>query len=103
MKYTIKYFINKFEAITEKDWCVGELTNYKGQHCVLGHLGLNDYGESDPNKWADEPRNLYEILRARGVSIISINDGNAIHGGNTPKQRILNALYAKLREGAAIK
>ena len=37
MKYTIDYFINKFEAIPEDEFCVGHFKSEDGRRCFLGH------------------------------------------------------------------
>lgn len=102
-KYTKEYFIEKFEAIPDELWIEIELSDDENPncHCVLGHCGV-----SDLDYLTDEANGLIKILEPvhtqinKGNSndvwdrVTDINDG--IFGcrifGNTPKQRILNAL-----------
>jgi hypothetical protein len=85
------YFIAKFEAIPETDWCVGALSKAeekdgkptgKTLHCALGHCAL------------EEKPVLTSLLEPLGaLSPTYINDN--WHTGYrqlTPKQRILAAL-----------
>lgn len=88
-KYSIAWFINYFEKIPAKEWCVNEMGNEKGQCCALGHaqkVGAN--------------RALMDLL-GTGVTS-SINDNECVSFINpalkpalklkTPKGRILKAL-----------
>lgn len=104
MSFSIKYFISKFEAIPEDKWCVGDY--YKeGSACALGHLGKRSKRSDGTSRFDPtcESLALQSILGSQEAH--KINDG--LNGfaslGTTPKQRILNALYSKLREGMAIK
>ena len=100
MRYTVDYFIKKFEAIPYDQWTTGLYVRGK-RKCALGHCGVN-FGFSliHENKEASA---LREILIA---AVPAINDGtrltaNATHRdfrklGDNPKDRILTALlYAK--------
>lgn len=99
-KYSIKYFINKFEAIPEDKWCVFSRYDGWGRMCALGHT-CEDRGR----RFTKESDDLASIFGSR-LEVARINNGTAPQSkflGDTPKQRVLNALYTKLREGAAIK
>lgn len=98
MHYTVDYFIAKFEAIPEEQWCMLNLENTCGQKCALGHLG-----NASPSALNAESVALVEILRpfhkgtlCQDSDIVThINDfdfGYWAALGETPKQRILAAL-----------
>lgn len=98
-QYTIKWFIRKFEAIPEVKWCIESYSGPDGQHCALGHSGML----GGNRKASNEAHALVGLLGS--LQVHKINDGTEGYAslGSTPKQRILNALYAKLREGCALK
>lgn len=78
-KYDVDYFIQKFEAIPEENWCVGEYHGDNDTHCALGHCD------------DDIDRQPLRQLFANGCA--KINDGhNLRYQQSTPKQRILAAL-----------
>lgn len=89
MNYNCDYFIRKFEAIPDELWLIGNYTDWynKDRHCALGHCG-RDLGihneESDTLVW---------LFKEEIVSFV--NDGREEYKkyGETPKQRILAALY----------
>lgn len=83
-----QYFINKFEAIPEDQWCVDEYENQDGCKCAYGHCGVN-IGNT-----TDEGFALHEIIHSGlRVFVDMVNDGSAIgYNQATPKQRILAAL-----------
>lgn len=93
-QYTPKYFIKKFEAIPEEKWCVGLIDGDDGAHCTLGHLLPN---------W-DEIEGLQKVLRPE-TSAAKLNNGEQGMDkyGKTPRHRVLNFLYAKLRTAASLK
>jgi len=81
--YTVEYFIQKFEAIEEKEWTIGKF--YDGitnTHCVIGHCN------------SAEREAIYDIFGKHSTSTpVIINDGyNTNYQQSTPKQRILAAL-----------
>ncbi len=94
-KYNARYFIDKFAAIPEGMWCVGTYRTVDARRCALGHCG---YVGTD----TAETSSLKDLLQAKssGVYVGRINDGafsldNAIdleQLGDTPRERILNAL-----------
>lgn len=86
MKYTVDYFIKKFNAIPAKEWCTGKFNNSLGQKCVLGHCGLTDY-----RQFSHESTALYDIFSKGGLLTIEVND-RKYKGLKTPKGRILRAL-----------
>jgi hypothetical protein len=89
-EFTVDYFIAKFEAIPEEEWCV-EHYSYSGAHCAMGHCGARE-GE----KFPDEAMALSTIFMNAGMSVANINDigfsRDARYTEITPKQRILAAL-----------
>ena len=90
MKYDVDYFINKFEAIPEEQWCTGAFSlcdeNENTQHCALGHCG---YGVGTKTVEGEALISLFEP-----ELLPMINDDRSIeYSQSTPKQRILAALY----------
>ena len=107
MKYTAKYFYAKFEAIPEEKWRTSQCNDGFGRHCALGHLGVSALDDIDQNSISEESRALVDMF-GRGTllnaRIAEINDGGiSPEEATSPRQRILNALRAKMLEGAAIK
>lgn len=113
-KYTVDYFINKFEAIPEFEYNVGELRNdyNSDQKCALGHCNATN------NKLGIEASMLNKLFDVLHISekpsceklwnfeltnrdgdflsgkVACINDGECNeYLQETPKQRILAALY----------
>jgi hypothetical protein len=87
MKYTKEYFIEKFDPIPEEMWTTGKFYDKKtGACCAMGHCGSRRGGDSE------------EAIALRDIipNIARINDGHLdyVWSGETPKQRILNALRA---------
>lgn len=93
-KYTVDYFINKFSAIPECRWAVGEYSNRLTRNkCALGHCGVTEPRLHTLE--ADELQDLFD--RTICMHPIAVNDGSdkcaSVYClGRTPKQRILNAL-----------
>lgn len=79
--YDIDYFIAKFEAIPEENWCRAHYTDYAGRHCAIGHCGGRIGHETE------ESKALSSIFGAR-VLVTYVNDNSGAH----PKEAILNAL-----------
>lgn len=103
-KYDAKYFIAKFEKIPEEKWCRGTFSNiFNGilQHCALGHCGLSkSYFSHYRAKGEEKGRALIKLFHKNGLEVSYINDGIkntycsdiAKDLGDTPKERIVNAL-----------
>ena len=87
-KYTVDYFIRKFEAIPAKEWCRGRYTDSSGRHCVLGHLGVTR------GHHTDEYRGLRELFT--DGCIVLISDDPSGH----PRDNILRALRALKKKAA---
>ncbi len=86
-----EYFINKFEAIPEDQWCTGDFEDTEGRHCAAGHCG-SVYGNVGA-----EATVLYNLISALSienpVNIVLVNDGaDGRYMQPTPKQRVLAAL-----------
>lgn len=91
MTFTADYFIEKFTAISEEDWCVGLYTDQTGSHCALGHCGVrNEYGNTEGTT---EGTALWQLFQDAKLSVSDVNDGWSRHFKQpTPKQRIIAAL-----------
>lgn len=95
-RYTKAYYLKTLGAIPASKWCVSMFTNDKGQHCVLGHLGMDMDVELNPPvaeglmKLFDKD-NLWE-----GWSrIININNSSSTnYPQRGPKARVMAALRA---------
>jgi hypothetical protein len=82
-KYSVNYYIKKFEATPESKWCVGAYTDKLGRHCALGHCGKTF--------WNDRGGTLTDMfLNTIGRTPVTINDSAY---GDTPQERILIQLY----------
>lgn len=96
-KYTIDYFISKFESIPEDKWTTGIYQDEEDRFCVLGHCGFrstiddSNYFCTEINEEGDA---LIKLMSPFFPSPPLINDGQGdyINLGKTPKARILNAL-----------
>lgn len=88
-EFTVDYFIKKFEAIPDELWSVG---NYEsgGKCCALGHCGER------LGTRVHESVALARMFDPLAWPVSHINDGLfgtiVTRYGNTPKERILNAL-----------
>ncbi len=83
--YDVDYFIRKFEAIPEEQWCTRQYTDDEGRHCALGWCrGFDgEYG------YAEE----VALERIAPFFVPDVNDGNDVrYQQPTPKQRVLAAL-----------
>ena len=83
------YFIQKFTAIPEEWWIVGEIRDECGRCCAFGHCGeLND----DNTPLTAESTALVELLQPLG-RVADINDNSPrVYSEPTPRARILAAL-----------
>lgn len=103
-RYTVDYFIKKFEAIPDANWIVDTYYDWKTEACcVLGHCGVRLIGQT--LKKSEEADVLWKIFRDVGLHPTNVNDcyGQIVKDGviinvpprvifNTPKARILAAL-----------
>jgi len=98
---TAEEYYNFFEAIPEKKWCTGRFQiepvglEPVGQRCAIGHL---TDGKGDG--YGNHPfRDFLSFLdKGNSQNAASINNGSnklAKMLGDTPKERILNALLLK--------
>jgi hypothetical protein len=93
-KYTAEYFYNKFLSIPDEKWCVGVLTDELGRHCAIGHCQDR---RIPPVRASKKQIALMEILHGKASLV---NDGDDKYFtdifpsqlGDTPKERILNAI-----------
>ena len=99
--FDVDYFIKKFEAIPEENWCIGSYVLGELQ-CVLGHCGYRNWLPTE------EGQALILIFFGpeRIGSISGVNDGTLsevrVYGidvpipipRTTPKHRILHVLRA---------
>jgi hypothetical protein len=93
MKYDAKYFLEKFDKIPEDKWITGKFIR-GDKRCALGWCGQEYSG-----RLTIESMVLYAILYNHiHVPASIINDGRIIGTinftelGDTPKERIMNAL-----------
>ena len=92
-QYDIDYFIAKFTAIPEEQWCMRSFTDRQGRHCAVGHCGADS---SDSWSCNEEAMALTRICRDfLNDSPTAINDYKPVSGFSTttPRQRILAALH----------
>lgn len=90
-------FIEFFEAIPEKKWCKGQLSDNKGRHCAMGHL--NDLFKDDTADGWDKTltnfNKLYKTKAGAYATLVNLNDNHANEVAskffkiNTPKKRVL--------------
>lgn len=93
-KYTVEYFIQKFKTIPEDRWYEGSLYDKESDSsCALGHCGMTSF-----NHTTQEAVELAMTLGTTVEGVADINDGH-YDVGNTPKERILAALYRKKQLG----
>lgn len=105
-KFTVDYFIKKFEAIPEDEWAVQHLETPDGARCAMGHCGGHVNQSKESASLAKLLSNLTGASPDRDISIYAINDGlDTIRLGyhfenkytskkiKGAKQRILAALY----------
>lgn len=92
--YDVDYFLKKFEAIPEDDWCRRVYTDADGKHCALGfcgsHVGkISDYGMDIHTEEGENLRRM--LLPLGGVTVINDYAEDDFQQ-ETPKQRVLAAL-----------
>ncbi len=93
MKYDAMYFLKKFDAIPEDHWRTDLYDDKSGRLCALGHCGERLFSRTA------ESTALALLLG----SPVAINDGFLEYEelGDTPKERIINALLL-VNEGIAL-
>lgn len=99
-KYTVDYFLRKFDAIPDDKWAVSVFTK-SGKSCALGHCGVTLKNNTR------EGTALSSIFSNWCMLVTCVNDGrdhSIVPGllggarnkpkelGSTPKERIMNAL-----------
>lgn len=90
MKYTVDYFIKKFELIPEHKWIKWQHKDCFGNGCALGHCGLDNNNTITKESAALE----FLFLKELEDSVARINDHlSPRYNQETPKQRILAALH----------
>ena len=100
--YNAQYFIDKFKAIPDEKWWVRSFHNEdETRSCALGHCGAS-FGTR-----SEEERALRALfMKGVGDGVATVNDAWSVEHqeviyqewGDTPKERILNALYfARMR------
>lgn len=97
MTNPIDKFITKFEAIPDDLWIEGELHDpATGACCALGHCGVRDVnGDWDITEEAKELcRALFGHEDYEYVYAVNDDRRQIEYPGKTPKERILNQLYA---------
>jgi len=88
VKYDALYFIKKFEAIPEDQWCAGIFYDDLGRKCAYGHCGV----EFGLRTWTEEGHALKRLfIYELGEDVARVND-HLEKFGKKPKERILNAL-----------
>jgi hypothetical protein len=88
MKYDKAYFLAKFEAIPEQNWCSdGTYTDAPNRFCAFGHCG------DGPNVTFSEESDALRLLMIPVGNVADINDGlYEKYQQPSAKQRILAAL-----------
>lgn len=89
-KYNKQYFIDKFSALNESE--IGKHSIYN--HCALFHLGVTESIDGDYIH-TEESKAMTKLLGLKTPNdIFYLSDGTCDYHklGDTPKQRILNAL-----------
>lgn len=96
MKYDVDYFLKKFDAIPEDDWCAGAFADSNGRHCAYGHCGVYEVKEEGciTEISTSEGDQLEAMFESSGMHAHLVNDGDTpAYQQPTPKQRILAALH----------
>lgn len=103
-KFTVDYFIKKFEAIPYTKWVMLDWKDGAGGFCANGHCGVDLYGKAIyPTMEGNGLRRVFSTLatdyindKGMAYSVVAacINDGDDYRYQQPhPKQRILAALY----------
>jgi len=105
-KYTVDYFIAKFERIPEDDWCMHFFVTPDKRHkCAFGHCGIRNTESFVRRTYINsEAEALDELFKSCGMDVITVNnDEDAIFTGGTIKSRILRALQHIKKRKEAVK
>ena len=87
-EFTIDYFIEKFEAIPESQWCIKTTEDEFGRKDASGHCGVKRSGPL-----TREALVLNKFVYTDYLCISYVNDGTlAAATGSTPKARVVNVL-----------
>lgn len=94
-KFDIDYYLTKFAAIPDDQWCIGEFTASTGEeaHCAFGHCGCTANNDS-----TEEGDTLDRLFRDHGLLVTAVNDADGTKWAGpfrdlpTPKARMLAAL-----------
>lgn len=95
--YDIDYFIQKFEAIPARQWCIYDTTDKFGRHCAIGHCGARQHDAPEPSQDIipiDTPESaaLRSLFKTHlNLDPEDVNDSEKDYGVS-PRQRILTAL-----------
>lgn len=103
--YTKEYFIEKFKAIPDDKWTTGVFFK-EGACCAYGHCGVRNQTITEARTLTPEAHALSQLIGEGedemfqqeenlriGWEVVNINDGSGkLAPGNSPKERILNAL-----------
>lgn len=105
-QYTVKHFIRRFEAIPETAWCVDTRHESDGRACALGHTEIAGRETDETKALLKMSLPISPSIYTGGCDIVRVN--NSRHGeyddlGDSPKKRVLAALYSKLRQAASLK
>jgi hypothetical protein len=98
MKYDADYFINKFSAILDEQWCIRDFDDGRGRHCALGHCGVpktfSFFSFCGLAGVSPEGAALESLFKCAGIDCVgAVNNGRiAAYPQGTPKARILAAL-----------
>lgn len=98
-EFTVDYFIKKFEAIPEENWCINSRIE-GNQRCANGWCYQTPMEAFESmsylHKGNDEEHGLRILIKSLGLRFNAGGINNGIHTEYkqpTPKQRILAALY----------
>lgn len=105
MEYNKEYFINKINAIPDKE--IGRIT--LDNHCILWHCGVRKGGENEGYVMTEESLALIRLFQTSPVwdedykqafvelpdhprAVYTINDTRDVVDKNSPKERLLYIL-----------
>lgn len=97
--FTVNYFIDKFNAIPEDQWCINHQLDTKGRRCALGHANEGSWAEGTALQNLFLKHKIYypKSYTCSGAiyhGVAAVNNGiHPAYKQSTPKQRILRALY----------
>lgn len=92
---TLPEYYEFFDAIPEEKWCVDKYQNQEGQMCAVGHLTGPDgdvYTRSHPIRSKLSIKAELKHYGRYDAARINNGSGETAVLGDTPKERILNAI-----------